>query len=99
PHPTLTPVPSTTLFRSADIVRYESDNQLPTSVDIVINRTGLLDLNGFTDNIGDMSLTGGAIQTGSGLLQLRGNLTAIGDLVSDRSEEHTSELQSRVDLV
>ncbi len=63
---------------STDTVRYAADNQLRTTVNIFINRTGLLDLNNFTDDVGDISMVGGTIDSGTGTLQLRGTLTAIG---------------------
>jgi autotransporter-associated beta strand protein len=36
-------------------------------------------LNGFTDDVDSLDLTGGTVLTGLGTLQLRGNVTAIGD--------------------
>ena len=64
---------------AADIVRYSQNQQILSTADIFINRTGLLDLNNFTDDVGDISMVAGTIDTGTGALQLRGNLTAIGD--------------------
>jgi autotransporter-associated beta strand protein len=61
---------------SSQTVRYGANNQLRTMVDIIVNSSGVLDLNGFTDDVGDITLNGGDIQTGAGVLQLRGNLTA-----------------------
>jgi len=64
---------------ATDTVRYLAGSQMSVGVDIFLNRTGLLDLNGFTDDLGDLNLTGGQIQTGEGTLQMSGNVTAIGD--------------------
>jgi autotransporter-associated beta strand protein len=65
-----------TLPLSTDTVRYAGNNQLRTTVDIVIRSTGLLDLNGFIDDVGDINMSGGDIQIGTGTLQLRGSVTA-----------------------
>src|SRR5207249_2889172 len=81
---------------ATDTVRYLAGGQLPISVDIFINRTGLLDLNGFTDDLGDISLTGGTIQTGTGTLQLRGNITAVGDVAGFNF--FTAQISGRLDL-
>jgi autotransporter-associated beta strand protein len=54
-------------------------NQVQIATDVVINRTGLLDLNGFFEVLTDVTLTGGRIQTGVGTRapQLLGDITAI----------------------
>jgi autotransporter-associated beta strand protein len=64
-----------------DIVRLINNSEIRVNTDIIVNRTGILDFNGFTDDIGDVNLRAGRIQTGSGLVQLRGNVTASGEPV------------------
>ncbi len=66
----------------AGTVRYADDNQLSTAVDIAVNRPGILDLNGFSDTVGDISMDGGTIQTGAGTLQMAGGLSATADFVA-----------------
>ena len=62
---------------STDTVRFLAADQL-SGVDVTINRTGLLDLNGFNGIIpGDLSLIGGKVQTSGGLLHLFNDVTAI----------------------
>jgi autotransporter-associated beta strand protein len=62
---------------STDTVRLLANDQL-SGVDVFINRTGLLDLNGFSEIIpGDLSLNGGTVQTGTGVLHLFHDVTAV----------------------
>jgi autotransporter-associated beta strand protein len=62
---------------STDTVRFLDDNQL-SGVDVTINRTGLLDLNGFTGIMpGDLTLIGGKVQMSGGFLHLFNDVTAI----------------------
>ncbi len=60
----------------SDVVRYMDGNQLRSVVDIQINRSGVLDLNGFNDDVGDISLLGGTIQTGLGTLSILATVSA-----------------------
>ena len=69
------------LFQS-DIVRYSADNAINSSVPIVIAGTGLLDLNGFNDTVGAITIFGGGrIKTGTGTMTINDNLRASGGLV------------------
>lgn len=55
----------------ADVVRETVVNQINANVPIIINSSGLLDLNGFSDDVGALTFNGGHITTGSGgLLRL-----------------------------
>ncbi len=60
---------------SADVVRYFG-GQLLLTVNIAINESGLLDLNGVNDAVGGISMTGGRIDTGAGVLSLFNTLNA-----------------------
>ena len=61
---------------NADVVRYTANNAIDTSVPIIINESGLLDLNGFSDSVGALTLIGGDITTGAGTMTIVNNLTA-----------------------
>jgi autotransporter-associated beta strand protein len=63
----------------ADIVRYvnANGNQINAGVPITINSSGLLDLNGHTDDLGTLIINGGDISTGSGMVNhTSGGITA-----------------------
>ena len=68
----------------ADIVRYvgSSVSEILSSVDITINGSGLLDLNGHSDDIGPLTLNAGDVQTGAGTLILLSDVTATSDPAS-----------------
>lgn len=61
---------------NADVVQYSANNCLSASVPIIIDETGLLDLNGFVDSVGALTILGGDIVTGVGTLTMSDNLTA-----------------------
>jgi autotransporter-associated beta strand protein len=53
------------LPEGADIVRFLATAQLPSDTDVTINASGLLDLNGFGQNVSDIILNGGDIDAPS----------------------------------
>jgi fibronectin-binding autotransporter adhesin len=55
---------------NADVVRYLGNQQVDPATNISVNPPGLLDLNGFDQNIQHVTLTGGNITTGAGDLIL-----------------------------
>jgi fibronectin-binding autotransporter adhesin len=64
----------------ADIVRLDRADQITETVGrtVTINSSGLLDLNGFTDTIHNLTMNGGTLtNTGAGLLVLNGSLNLI----------------------
>lgn len=63
-----------------DVVRHTgtSTSQIGNSIPVIINTSGLLDLNGKTDILGPLTLTGGTILSGTGLLQARGDILVKG---------------------
>jgi autotransporter-associated beta strand protein len=77
---------------NADIVRYTAPNQINTAVIILINNSGLLDLNGANDLIGAMRFNGGNAQTGTGIMTLNSSVSCLG-VVSN-----LSTLSGRVSL-
>lgn len=65
---------------NTDTVRLFADGQLPDSAAVTVSRTGVLDLDGFSETIGGLSLESGAtsgaqVTTGAGTLTLGGNVT------------------------
>ena len=63
---------------NADVVRLSASNQIP-NVTVTVNNSGLLDLNGYSDAIGALTMTGGSVTTGAGTLTLGGNVTGNAD--------------------
>jgi autotransporter-associated beta strand protein len=62
---------------NADIVRLAGANQISNTSAVSITPSGLLDLNGFNDTIGPLTMTGGNITTGTGRLTLNGDVTTL----------------------
>ena len=64
------------LPENTDVVRWLRCCQLPDDTDITINASGLLDLNGFGNNVGDIVFNGGDIEApGPGSILPTGNIT------------------------
>ncbi|MBN2508249.1 MAG: autotransporter-associated beta strand repeat-containing protein [Verrucomicrobia bacterium] len=59
----------------ADVVRLMAHNQVGSSASITVNSSGLLDVHGYTDSIGSLTLNGGRVATGAGILWLGASLT------------------------
>jgi autotransporter-associated beta strand protein len=66
----------------ADKVLLQGNGQIDG--DVLINSSGLLDLNGFNETLLDLSLTGGRVRTGAGALTLPGGVTTSPSLSSSR---------------
>lgn len=50
------------------------NHQIPDAASVLIKPTGWLNLNGFSDTVGPMTLTGARVTTGTGTLTLAGNI-------------------------
>lgn len=83
-----------------DAVSYDKASQLSVNVTITINETGLLDLNDLGDDVGVIILNGGRIETGTGILDLRGSVSAAGvrRLAIPTSQFFTATIAGRIDL-
>lgn len=57
------------------VARFGADNQFPDNLKVELYTDSLLDLNGYRDRITDLELLGGDLTTGSGLLELAGDIT------------------------
>jgi autotransporter-associated beta strand protein len=60
---------------AADVVLLGASNQIPDTVVVGITSSGLLDLNGFNETIGSITLNGGQVATGAGTLTLADDVT------------------------
>lgn len=58
--------------------RLQNNGQIPDSSSVSINTDGLLALNGKTDTVGIITMTGGSITTGAGTLTMNGDMTVNG---------------------
>lgn len=65
----------------SDVVRYLAGNQAASTVNVTVNGSGLLDLNGFSDTLNAITLVGGNIVTGLGTLTINNNMSATSDSV------------------
>jgi fibronectin-binding autotransporter adhesin len=59
------------------VARLSAANQIPNTAPVTVNGTGQLDLNGFTDTIGPLTLSAGLVTTGSGVLTLNGDVATV----------------------
>lgn len=59
----------------SDIVRLLAADQIADAAAVQVGTSGLLDLNGQSETVGPLTLTGGSITTGAGTLTLTGNVT------------------------
>lgn len=57
-----------------DTVQLAASNQINNKA-LTINSSGVLDLNNYSDAVGTLTMTGGSVTTGTGLLTLGGNIT------------------------
>src|SRR6266508_1843861 len=62
-----------------DVVRLLANDQIANTSDVTVRNSGLFDLNNNSDQIASLTMQGGAIDTGTGLLTLGGNVTGLGD--------------------
>lgn len=68
---------------NSDELRFESSNQVPerlgtTTIVMTVGSTGLVNLNGFNETFGALTLIGGEVITGAGLLTLASDVNVIG---------------------
>ncbi len=62
-----------------DVLRLLTDDQIANTSDVTVKNSGFFDLGGNSDRIASLTMQGGAIDTGTGLLTLGGNVTGLGD--------------------
>ncbi|MBL8798724.1 MAG: autotransporter-associated beta strand repeat-containing protein, partial [Planctomycetia bacterium] len=66
----------------ADQVVLHQNDQIPNNKPITVNSSGLLNLNGFNDTTGTITLAGGHINTNGGTLTLAGHMTTTASTVT-----------------
>ena len=71
---------------SSATVQLLSADQIADTPPVSVNSDGILDLNNFAETIGPLTLSGGLIQTGSGLLTLNGNVQATSTTLGVRGD-------------
>jgi autotransporter-associated beta strand protein len=76
-----------------DVVRYGADDAINSDVEIFIKETGYLNLNNYSDYVGPLNLLGGDIGTGTGTLQLAGNVKAWPNVPGDNSSDIAGQLE------
>jgi autotransporter-associated beta strand protein len=62
-----------------DVLRLLTDDQIANTSDVTVKNSGRFDLNDNSDRIASLTMKGGAIETGTGLITLGGNVTSLGD--------------------
>jgi len=62
-----------------DVLRLLTDDQIANISDVTVKNSGLFNLNNQSDQIASLTMQGGEIDTGTGLLTLGGNVTGLGD--------------------
>ena len=82
------------LPENTDIVRSLACCQLPGDTDVTINASGLLDLNGFTENVGDIIFNGGDIDAPS-----PGAILPAGNITVNRNTNSQAIISGRMNLV
>lgn len=77
---------------NADVVRLLRGTQIHVTTGIRVNESGLLDLNNHDDALGDLTLFGGRITTGTGTLITAGTLTSVA------SENYIADIDGHLEL-
>ena len=62
-----------------DVLRLLTDDQIADTSDVTVKNSGIMDLQGNSDAIGSLTMQGGTIDTGAGVLTLGGNVIGMAD--------------------
>jgi len=82
------------LPENTDIVRYLHCCQLPDDTDITINASGLLDLNGFGENVHNLIFNGGDVDAPS-----PGSILPTGDITVNRNTNSQAIISGRMSVL
>ncbi len=73
-----------------DVLRFLADDQIADTSGVTVKNSGFFDLNGHDDHIGSLTMQGGTVDTGGGILFLGGNITTLSDANSAIIDGHLS---------
>jgi len=79
---------------NADIVRYLRNSQLPDDTDVTINASGLLDLNGFGENVRNLIFNGGHVDAPS-----PGSILPVGDITVNADTNSVAVISGRMSVL
>jgi fibronectin-binding autotransporter adhesin len=82
------------LPENTDVVRYLQCCQLPDDTDITINASGLLDLNGFSENVRNLIFNGGDLDAPS-----PGSILPTGDITVNRNTNSQALMTGRMSVL
>ena len=82
------------LPENSDVVRYLRSSQIPDNIDVTVNASGLLDLNGFGENVRNITLNGGDIAA-----PLPGSILPIGDITVNRNTNSQAIISGRMSVL
>ena len=82
------------LPENTDVVRYLHCCQLPDDTDITINASGLLDLNGFGENVRNLIFNGGDVDAPS-----PGSILPTGDITVNRNTNSQAIISGRMSVL
>ena len=74
----------------ADVVRLLASNQIGNTTPVTVRVSGLLDLNNFDETIPSLTLEGGAVHSGNGLLTVTGPIDVLASASSALINDHLS---------
>jgi autotransporter-associated beta strand protein len=73
-----------------DVLRLQANDQIADTSAVTVKNSGLIDLNNNSDRIGSLTMQGGTVETGTGVLFLGGNVSTITDSNTALIEGHLS---------
>ena len=79
---------------NTDVVRWLRSSQLPDDTDITINASGLLDLNGFGENVRNLIFNGGDVDAPS-----PGSILPTGDITVNRNTNSQAVISGRMSVL
>ncbi len=66
------------------VLKWNAANQVADNAALEVSSTGLVDMNGFSDVIGTLKMSGGTVETGGGVLSISGVASGIGGVINGK---------------